>query len=280
MNDIIAPKPEMTTTVNREAVRVGVARRVEPRDRHALTKVWARKQAIDGMFIRRWIAIRNEGCNFIRAWRETGEINRHAPQQRRGSSRLRKPESRCVEVRGHQCINHPRWSLWNRRTHRWHKRPVLVISRALLNPAANLRLLRVAQITVRRWRRHDVIEVGRLDARPDLACLKVERLDRRYAVRGRCIGKLRAIKPQLRLARLLVKPVAGKAVLRQNRTNIAVEIDGRVVIGSRCRFLCREPRRKNAANHELASHRRNIRQPPRATKRTGVELHIRDACRS
>ena len=46
-----APEPQVAAAVDREAIRVGVARGVEPRHRHALAEVRAREQARDGLVV-------------------------------------------------------------------------------------------------------------------------------------------------------------------------------------------------------------------------------------
>ena len=82
LDDPIAPEPHVPTAVDGEAVRVRVARGVEPIERHALTKVRTREQASDEFRVSLRIAVRRKRLHLGSRRRQTSEIEREPPDER------------------------------------------------------------------------------------------------------------------------------------------------------------------------------------------------------
>ena len=118
-----------------------------------------------------------------------------------------------------------------RKGHRWafrfNESPMPLIDRALGDPAPQrLHLLRRDGL-VRLRRRHHVVTIFRRDAGEELAGLRFAGDDRRIAGLRRFHRLLPNVQPQFAIALLLIRPMAGKAFVRQDRAHIPVEIDGR-----------------------------------------------------
>ncbi len=112
---------------------------------------------------------------------------------------------------------------WDARRQR--VRPVALPLRPLRDPSAEERdLLRVQRLPELR-RRHDLVGIAGGDAADQLAVIDPGGDDRRAAL---AIAErvFFPVEPQIGFPRLLVGPVAGVAVLGQDRPDLAVEVDG------------------------------------------------------
>src|SRR5262245_53114355 len=98
---------------------------------------------------------------------------------------------------------------------------MLVPARAIVDPASDRLDLFFAQVVLRRGRRLPHVLILRRDALIELRFRPVARRDHaRFSERA-----LLRVEAQLRLALILVRPVTGEAIVRQYRTNLAIEID-------------------------------------------------------
>ena len=93
--------------------------------------------------------------------------------------------------------------------------------------------LRGRERLVRLGRRHDLFLVVRLDTLDQRALVGLARDDRRRAVLALRRRVLEAVQPQLGLARPRIQPVAGVAIVGEDRLDVLVERQG----GRRARGL-------------------------------------------
>src|SRR5262249_32386669 len=115
------------------------------------------------------------------------------------------------------------------------ERPVLLVFRPLLDPALQQFLLGLLERLFRAGRRHLLVGVGGEDPGDQLAGLDVARYDRAVAALELLRRGLAEVEPQARLARLVGGAVAGEAVGRQDRLDVAGvgDLGGRVGGGGR-----------------------------------------------
>ena len=110
-----------------------------------------------------------------------------------------------------------------RTLHRPFERPVLLIGRAFFDPPLEQRLLVVIEFLVRLRRWHDLVGGGRVDQFPSQACSRVSRHNRGHAILL-SVSAFRRIETQLGLSLLLVESVTSEAVLREDRADVAIEL--------------------------------------------------------
>jgi hypothetical protein len=211
-------------------IRVRVARDIEPVHRHALAVGRRREQTIHDLLVGVRRFVREEGIHLGGRRRETGEVEAHAAEQtffrrfRRGLQLL------AFELREDELIDlvaHPLaiLCLGHRHVADGDERPVLLPFRALLDPFLEERDLVRAQREVRLRRRHDLLRVSRGQAMEQLTLRGVAGLDDELAVLQRLERALRRIKPELALARFLIRAVTEEAAVREQRLDVIIEVD-------------------------------------------------------
>ena len=104
--------------------------------------------------------------------------------------------------------------------------PVFGIDTALCDPALEHRALGGGQRTVQFGRRHGVLRVLGVDAGHEFAQLRLARHDGPLAALQLGRRALQRVEPQAGLAFRGVRPVAGKAAVRQQRPHVAVKVHG------------------------------------------------------
>ncbi len=104
-----------------------------------------------------------------------------------------------------------------------------------VNPSLEQLALLDGNFAIRFWRRHLLLGIRRVDARDELALGGFARRNH-----SRLESSFREIQPQVRLTFPSILTVAVKTVLRQNRPDIAIEID---------RFVSQHASAKNDACH-------------------------------
>ena len=230
----VAVGPHRAFVVEMQAVGVAIARLVEPVVRHLFAVARRGKQARHDLLIPIRRPVGDERVSLRRGRRQAGEIESHPPQQGFPIRFGRNLESLLFQSIDHECIDRMPGSgrltpdFRHHRLHRRLERPMLLVRRTLLDPAFDRLLLRGGQLLVRLRRRHHLVLVVTENAQPHLALRQVAGLDRNHPVFARLIRALRRVEAQLRFAMFGVDPVAGEAVVRKDRPNIAVEGKHRV----------------------------------------------------
>jgi hypothetical protein len=113
----------------------------------------------------------------------------------------------------------------NRRSLRRDESPVVPVFRSALDPAAQQVDLRRVQRLPRLRRGHEIVGIGSRDPLQQLAVPGLPRHDGRGSRLGGRHRRIPVIEPQPALALFVVRPVAGEALVREDRTNVAVEIE-------------------------------------------------------
>ena len=110
-DDPFAVRPHLPVIVEMQAVRVGVARRIQPVAGAMLPVAWRREQLVHEFFIRTGRGIIHDSLHLLRRGRQPREIQRHPPRQR-PPIRFR----RRLQARGREPFPH-------KRIHRMRRRP-------------------------------------------------------------------------------------------------------------------------------------------------------------
>ena len=119
-----------------------------------------------------------------------------------------------------------------RRLHGLLKRPVLPPLSAALDPAFQYLALLLGDFLVRFLRRHDLILIMGRDPTPELALIQLAGNDGCIAILVLLQRVRLQVEPQVCFAMLRLRPVALKAGIREDRQDIAAEIDGRLRLRS------------------------------------------------
>ena len=121
------------------------------------------------------------------------------------------------------------------RTLRRNQRPMWLPIGPLLNPGADERFLFRPEMLVRLDRRHPVAFFLAENPRHKLAVLHVARYDRLQARVGLAECAFLLVQPKTALALRFVRPMAGKALVGEDRPDVRVVADfcGRIAPGNR-----------------------------------------------
>ena len=261
VDDPLAVFPQAALGIDVVAVRIRVARRVEPVPRRVLAITRRGEQTVHDFFVSSGRLVSEEGIHFVRRRRQSREVLRHAADEG-GLVRFRRgPELFLVQLREDERVNlvlRPLLVLnhGQRRTFRSFVSPVRLPGRAFGDPALEKIDLCGRKLFARLRRRHDFLGIARRDARHHLALLQV-------AGNNRVVAGLRGlerlvlhVQPQLALALVFVRPVAGEAVVREQRADVAVELDGlRRWLGCRRRDAALRPRQQRQRDQTRDSFR-------------------------
>ena len=115
---------------------------------------------------------------------------------------------------------------------------------ALRDPATKQVLLCGAELLVALRRRHEVVAIGRENAPHQFTAAGMAWLHRHLSRLRGLQGLFAPIEAQLRLARFLVGPMALKAIVREKRTDVPVELQG-ARLCPRARHEQKHPRRED-----------------------------------
>ena len=225
VNHPVSPRPVGTSGVCLEAVRVAVPSPVEPPHRHPLAEMRRCQQLIDQAIpvLRRWRL--RKTLHQIRLGRQAGQVERKPPNQRMSRGLIRQFKLRLGQSLLDKEIDRVRAVDRNRRSFRFHERPVLAPRSTLSNPfCQDFDRLPVQRLLVRISGRHDQVGIGRGHAFQEGTFFRLAR-------NNHCIaasifgGGLALVQPQLTFSRALIKPVTGETVVRNDRSDVTIEID-------------------------------------------------------
>ena len=223
----VAPRPHIgPRPIELEAVAVGVAGEVHPVGRHPLAVAGAREQTVEQFFIRIGRGVGEEGLDLGGRRRQAGDVEARAADER-GPVSL----GLVGEAAVRKFLNHDRVDRMLRgsrfcdgRLHWRHECPMRLVLRPLGDPSLQrLDLLWREPANLRLRGRHDRVGIVRHDAGEQFAGVEVLRDDRPRAAVELGRGRLERVEPQASLAVGVVGAVAGEAVFRQDRPDVAVE---------------------------------------------------------
>ena len=133
------------------------------------------------------------------------------------------------------------------------------ILRALFDPCLDFELLGLGQTRMRVRRRHDLVLILAGNAPPDVAILRIARLDPKQSV-SLGIRGLGNVEPQLSLARLFVETMAGETVFRQDGPDVAIVIQSvRSPQGAQVKREQTQGEDRKAGAHQKVQNGHNLR---------------------
>ena len=250
-NDVIAIRPDADRHVAVITNRVRVAHEIEPVHGQALAVVRRGQQLVHEFLVGLRVAAFLKVAHLFRRRRKPGEVERDAAEQGPAIGFRRRRETLFAQAIEDEGINRMRAAGGGRQLpSRWRTiRPMPVVFRPLRDPFLQQLLLPGGQLLagLRRW--HHLLGIGRFDPRDGFTFLRLARRDRGDVVLFRVCALL-GVEPQLRLARLLVRPVAGEAVVREDWPDVAIELN--VASGRRAVRHAERRQREEAQGPELS----------------------------
>ena len=215
--------PDLAVVVDVDAVGVAVPGIVEPVAAAVLAPLEARKHRVDEPVVGIGVRIGNEGIYDRRLRRQAGEIEREPTGQHaaiglgrgREAFRFESCEEESIDrVLDPRLVFHRRWL----RPRGWNKRPVRLVLRPLSNPPLEQFLMLRRQRLLRGRGRHYLFGiVGKNPVEHDA------RIDVPWDDRPRLHGVVPHVETQIGLAAGAVCPVAGEAVLHQDRADVLIK---------------------------------------------------------
>lgn len=233
----IAPRPHLSAGVRVDAARVGEARGVEPRLRHAFGVTRSVRllgeEALDEPLVGIGTDVALERVEFGRRRRQTREVEEQAPRERRATRLTARGDSLGLEPREDEaidCVATPSrvahgGQCWFRRC---DEGPMRFVVRTGLDPTAQRVALGLGdRALAARDGRHALVRILGVHALEHEARVRIPGHDRgaSAALGRRAVERVEA---QLGLALGRIRSVAREAAVREDRTDVAsVGRDGR-----------------------------------------------------
>ena len=233
-DDPVAPLPHVSAAVDVETVRVGVTGQVQPLHRHAFAVVRGVEQAVDLLLVGVRAGVGEELPHIGGLWRQARQIETQSAQQGSAIRLLREPQLQSPQPPQHErvdlvgrpaCLDDVR----DRRPHRGLKGPVRCPLGASVDPASDRFHLVRRGVAVRRWRRHARYLLRVAHPLEEPAGLGVARDDHLVAA---AVGEraFTGVEPQVGLPGVGIRAMAGKAVVRQDRPHVLLEVNVRCIV--------------------------------------------------
>ena len=235
----VAPGPDLARVIAVEADGVAVAHQVHPHDRHALAVARRGEQPIDHLVVRVARLVIDERVDLRRRRREARQVEAEPADQRDAVRLGRRLEAQLAQLVGDEVVDgvadepgrrraggddRGLRRARQRRPRRRDVGPVALPLRPLFDPALDERDLLGGQMLVRVLVRHAEVGVVRGDPHVHHAVVRLAGNDGEGIVLGGEQTVFR-VQPQFRLAAVLVRTVTAVAVVREDRADVAVEID-------------------------------------------------------
>ena len=253
----VAVFPNDAKRIGAVAGGISVARHIEPKPRPPFTVSRPGQQVVNEQFISVCPFVVHECLDLGQGRGQPGQVKRQPADQDMALCLWARPIPGCLQSGKDKLINtvpHPHAfdNPGQNRPNRWAERPVPGVGRALVNPFADDFNLRLIQLVTGVLRRHPVVGIVGGDAEEQLAFAPVAGSNR-GDVLALTQGAFADVEPKTGFAGLLVRAVAGKAVQRQQRPDIAIIIH----IRARCRMTkSKQPGNTNQPTEQSVSHPR------------------------
>ena len=221
----IPPHPLPGVAVLLEAVGIGIAGGIEPRQRHPFAVMGAGKEPVDKFLVGVRSGIGDEGVGLLGRRRDADEVGREAADEGRpvsfgGGGHARPLDSGKNEnidrVADPAAVVHRRRLGAGRRL----EGPVLAVLGPGSDPLGEKLLLLGRELPIRRRRGHDDVVVRGMDPLEDGTRAGIARDDRPGGER-----RVAVIEPQIGLPLVAILPMAVEAVFREDRPDVTVEVD-------------------------------------------------------
>ena len=258
LDDPIAIGPDLAVIVEVDAVAVGIAGGVEPVAGPMFAPMRRLHQAVGQLLVGLRRRVVDKGLDHLRRRRQAGQIETQPPGQRAAVGLGGRLQAALLQGGQHETIDRvadPACVLYGGQggPNGRDERPQRLVLGPGRDPGLEPLLLGRRELLVDRRRRHDFVFVRGEDAADHLAFVRLARRDG-----ARLDGHLPPVEPQIGLARGAVRPVAGKAVLGQDRPHVAIE----------AQLLGRRGKQAGNITSNAIAHRRAWR--PKATGGTGL----------
>ena len=252
----VSPPPHVPSRVVVEAVRVGVTGRIEPVERHPFTVARRSQQPINHLLVGIGHSVGEKLIHVTDRRRNTRQIERGSTDEPlllgrrrrckalthesredkvvdriegplgtlRRMGTLARPVFRLTRMDGQECPSYGRnhWPL------RRDERPVRLVLGPLLDPALEQFDLPSRQrLAAVHWR-HLFARVSGPDPASQLTLTELPRHEGDATRSQLRLGVFGHIQPQPRLSCLLIRPMTGKTIVRQDRPDVAIEFNGLV----------------------------------------------------
>ena len=231
VDDPLAVFPDAPFRIDMVAMRVGVARRIKPVTRLVLAVSRRVEQTVHQLFVGVLIPIGKERVHFLRCWGQACQVIGH-PANQRGPVGFRGGfQPFLFQTRENEIINliaRPFLVLHRgqRRAFGFDESPVALPIRSFRDPTAQRINLRGRQRLAAFRRRHHVVFVLRGNARDQFALFRVAGHDGQVARFKRLERVVFPVESEFGFALLLIRTMAGKALVGENRPDVPVEING------------------------------------------------------
>jgi hypothetical protein len=246
----VPPAPDRARVVLGVAGRVGVAGEIQPLPRLVLAVTVVGEESVDEPLDGVGRAIGDEGIDLLGRGRQAHEVGVEPADERGPIGLGRRREPRRLDLREHEAIDvvpHPVGllhlggcgALWRIEC------PVRLVVRPLLDPAVEQLFLVFRKPPIGVRRRHQNVGIGRVDPFEDRARAGVARHDRAGVDR-----RLTVVEPQIGLPLLAVLAVAIEAVFRQDRPDVAVELERLRGLGGQSHRQARGPCAHRQCGHK------------------------------
>ena len=214
--------------INLETVAIGVARKVQPTDRHTFAVVRGTQESIDHFGIGILRGVGQERIDLLEGRSKSDQVECHTTQQGFFGGLRRELKALSAEFLQEEAVDRIGVVLgqigqWDRGSRRWNKGPMPLVGCSLIDPLADAFDLPWGQRFSRLRRGHDQFGILAVDTGPDFALGRLSRNDCQVAALASLQGVLVKIQPQVTLPLLSVRSVALEAMLRENRSDIAIE---------------------------------------------------------
>ena len=224
IDDPIAIRPGLAVVVEMDAVGVGIAGGIEPVAGPMFAPLRRLHQPLDELLIgiRRFVV--DERLDHLRRRRQAGQIETQPPGQGAAiglGGGLQTPLLQSGQDEAIDRVAGPALAV-----HRGQggprgrdERPERLVFGPGRDPCLEFLLLYRRELLVDRWRRHHFVFIGGEDAVDHLALVRLAGRDG-----PRLDGHLAPVETQAGLSRGTIRPVAGKAVLGQDRPDFPIEV--------------------------------------------------------
>ena len=244
-NHIIPIRPDAVRLISVIANRVRITNQIQPINRHSLPIMRGGQQIIHNALKSETIPILNEALDLFGRRRQSGQIQKDAPNPSAAVRGRRMRQSFPLQTGADESIHGivPPTRTLNLRHGRPDRRRISPMPFPLcagFHPLKQSPKIFIAQRFPRRRRRHAFFLVPCGDSRPKLAFRRIVQINHKIPAAIRFRLQLR-VQSKIRPAGILVGAVTAIALVGKNRPHIAVEPNFPLRLGSR-------PNRKNREN--------------------------------
>ena len=176
-HDPVAVGPDLPRAVLLKAVRVRIARQVQPAPRPALAILLGGQQVIDEVVIGTGRLVIHKRICLRRGWRQADEIEINAAHERVAIRLRRGLQAFPFQTLLDEGINRMNALLGQWRLLGWYIGPVSLVGRPFRNPRLQNVFRTFRQHGLRMRRRHDLILIGRKNAFDDFALVRLAGYD-------------------------------------------------------------------------------------------------------